>query len=237
MAKYNSGTLYNSGALYNKLYVIGSAVLTGAGDIAADDGVRVVVGTTRGMQYNASLQYNSGINYNTLQGGFTGRGDFILYRHIVVGEATFTGAGDFSGGEGIRIAVGDALFSGEGYFSGGEGEVTKTYRVVYDLEFGPTTLGLNAKEKRARKVYLVVSKAANARMYVSYATTKNGPFTNEVPVGSGEALSRARKILPLAAGNPSGGYIYRIKVRGWGEATVHEIVFAVSERGAKSNVR
>ena len=154
-----------------------------------------------------------------------------------MGEAAFTGAGDFSGGEGIRIAVGDALFSGEGDFSGGEGDVIKTYRVVYDLEFGPTTLGLNAKEKRARKVYLVVSKAANARIFVSYATTKNGPFTNEVPVGGGEALSRARKILPLAAGNPSGGYIYRVRVRGWGEATVHEIVFAVSERGAKSNVR
>ena len=233
MPKYNSGAQYNSGVFYNKLYVIGSVVFTGAGDLAAT-ATKVVVGTTKGVTYNSHLQFNSGVKYNTLQGGFTGQGDFICYRNIIVGEAALTGAGDLSG-EGIRIILGDALLSGQGDFSGGEGEVTKTYRVVYELTFGPTTLGLNSKEKRARKVYLIVSKADNARMYVAYATTRDGVYTAEVPVGGAEALSRAKKILPLVAGNPSGGYIYRVRIRGWGEASVHEIVFAVSPRRSKSD--
>jgi len=237
MAKYNSGTLYNSGALYNKLYVLGSASFTGAGDITALDTVRIAIGGARGIKYNSGKQYNSGIEYNTPQGGFTGRGDFYSFRNMVLGSASFTGTGDFHGEDGVRIAVSETSFTGAGDFHGEDGEVIKTFRVVFDLIFGPTTFGLNPKEKRARKVYLVVSKAANARMFVSYATTRDGPFTNDVPIGGEEALHRAKKILPLVSGAPAGGYIYRVRVQGWGEATIHEIVFAVSERGAKSNAR
>ena len=169
----------------------------------------IVIGTARGASFNSGIQYNSGMKYNTSRRGFTGTGGLL--------------------GEGVRVAVGGALLTGMGDLTG-EGEATKTYRVVYELTFGPTTLGLNSKEKRARKLFLIISKADNARMYVAYATSRDGVYTAEVPVGGSEALSRAKKILPLVAGNPAGGYIYRVRIRGWGEATVHEIVFAVSPR-------
>ncbi|MDD5487240.1 MAG: hypothetical protein PHW65_06780 [Dehalococcoidales bacterium] len=107
--------------------------------------------------------------------------------------------------------------------------------VVYEITFGPTTLGLNAKEKRARKLTLIFSKADNACIYLSYATTRSGNYTEEIMIGGTQAMSRAKITLPLAVSNPAGGYIYRVRVRGWGEVSIHEIAFAVSPRGAKSH--
>lgn len=106
--------------------------------------------------------------------------------------------------------------------------------IEYEMVIGPTTLGLNPKHKRVRKAYVIFSKAATATMFVSYATSRAGAYTAEVEVGGTQALTRAKKVLPLALGDPAGGYIYRLKIRGTGEVTVHEIVFAVSGRGSVS---
>ena len=176
-------------------------------DLSADNYALVWTGYT-GTQYNV---YFEGELTTTIDGAvdFTGAGDIeATGLIIVIGEANFTGAGDLSA-KGIVATP-----------------------ISYELVFGPTTLGLNSKEKRARKVTLIFSMAADSTMYISYATTKDGAYSDEVEITAGTALTRAKKALPLVAGNSAGGYIYRVKVRGRGVVKVHEVVFHVSPRRA-----
>ena len=158
-----------------------------------------------------------------------GGGDLLASGNkIVFVSSELMGIGDIFGDNGRVVDIqGEAVMSA---LLSGEAETEKLYRVLFELVFGPTTLGINAKEKRVRKLYFIVSKADDARIYVSYATSMRGPYSKEVSIGKGQALTRAKKMIPLAIGSPAGGYIYKVRVRGWGEATVHEIAVQMSTR-------
>ena len=103
--------------------------------------------------------------------------------------------------------------------------------LCYDLVYGPTTLGLNSKEKRVRRIHFVVSKEPEATMYVSYAVTRNGPFLPEKEILPGQGVTKLKTYLPILPGNPAGGFVYRIRIRGFGNVKVHEIALELSPRG------
>lgn len=204
------GALGGTGALtggIGEIIVSGAALYTGSADIGATV-IRIVYG---GAELSSVCSLSA------------------AGQRIVFAGSEITAVGNLQAvGETIVEALAGDL-AGSGLLESAGGVMEKNL-ISFELVFGPTTLGLNPRKKRVRRLYLVVSKADDARLYVAYATTRDGPYSNEVSIGRGRALTRAKKMLPLAVGDPAGSYIYRVRVRGWGEAAVHEIAFMVSPR-------
>lgn len=144
-----------------------------------------------------------------------------------VGGATITPAGALA--KLPKKSVGNALIVPEGILNDGRSE--SVVNVPYEFIIGPTTLGIDTREKRLRRVYLIVSKEADATMYVSVAMNENGAFGTEVAIAPGEELTMVKKYIPLAVGEASSGMVIRIKVRGEGEITVHDAGVELSVRG------
>jgi len=102
--------------------------------------------------------------------------------------------------------------------------------VPYEIIFGPVGFGLSYLKKRIRKVKLVVSKEKEATIFISTSNADVGCFTDEIEIAADAELDMKEISLPVAAGDPSGGLSYRVRVRGSGYAEVHEISFEVSPR-------
>lgn len=102
--------------------------------------------------------------------------------------------------------------------------------IAYEIIFGPVTFGVPFLEKRVRKATLVVSKEASASMFIATSPSDIGEFTADKQVGSGAELDMDEITIPMAQGDPSGGLVYRIRVRGTGSAQVHDVTFDVSPR-------
>lgn len=136
-----------------------------------------------------------------------------------VGGATLTPTGGITTKK-AKKGVGGALIFPEGTLS--DGRTENAADVPYEFIIGPTTLGINTREKRLRRIFLIVSKEASATMYVSVAMNESGSFGTEVEIAPGEQLSMVKKYIPLAVGEAANGMVLRIKVRGAGEITVHD---------------
>lgn len=102
--------------------------------------------------------------------------------------------------------------------------------ILYEIIFGPVIFGMPFLEKRVRKATLVVSKEAEAIMYVATSASDVGEFTGDMPVGVGKELDMEEISIPVAQGDASGGFVYRIRVRGTGSVQVHDVIFDVSPR-------
>lgn len=160
---------------------------------------------------------------------FKGRTDATYYPRLVitklalysqaVGGATLTPTGGITTKK-AKKGVGGALLLPEGILS--DGRTENAADVPYEFTIGPTTLGINTREKRLRRIFLIVSKEASATMYVSVAMNESGDFGTEVEIAPGEQLSMVKKYIPLAVGEAANGMVLRIKVRGAGEITVHD---------------
>lgn len=103
--------------------------------------------------------------------------------------------------------------------------------IASEMIFGPSSLGINTKEKRVRKGYVIASAAAGATLTAATSATETGDYGSAVTLTAGTDITRIKKRLPLNQSNPSGGFVYRLKLVGSGVVKVHEVGLEISPRG------
>ena len=102
--------------------------------------------------------------------------------------------------------------------------------IEYEVILGPSILDIVSRDKRLRRIFLVVSKEETATMFISTSNEETGDFTAEKEVAAGE-LDLHKIPIPIAQGISNAGYCFRIKIRGVGKAQLHEIVPELVARG------
>lgn len=220
---YNAGIRYNSGGRYNPPVegIGGRCNLLAIAEI--DSFASAVVSGRCDLIVNPGVVVDAMVSLESMD-DLSASGDVIKTAELELIGFCITDA------EGERILEGETGLSGDSLLSA-TGEIEKDHHISFELVFGPTTFGLNTREKRVRRLFATISKDVDARVFVSTSASEHGAYSREVSIGEGQELNMARKALPLAGGDPAGGHLYRVRVRGWGSATVHEIAVQMSARG------
>lgn len=133
----------------------------------------------------------------------------------------------------FRIAGQEILCHTDGW--GGVYQMTGTTdngtAIPYEAIFGPSTGGINFREKIMRRAFFAVSVNSGASLQASVAVSDTGAFGTAITLGSSAATTRIKRSVPLTNGaDEIDVYAPRIKLAGTGIVTIHDAGIEWAER-------
>jgi hypothetical protein len=146
----------------------------------------------------------------------------------------YVGSGPSIRASGILTASGQDVFVvgdevGEISSVGGSDDAGDA--IAWSVEIGPSTMDNPFVGKQITRVDVVLSKGASATANLSVSTTETGSYGTAKVLSAGTTFSQLRVPVPVAKGDAVRSGVFRLKINGTGDVTIHDVLVTTYESG------
>jgi hypothetical protein len=146
----------------------------------------------------------------------------------------YVGSGPDIRASGILTASGQDVFvvgDDAGKISSIGGTTDAGTAIDWSVEIGPSTMDNPFVGKQITRVDVVMSKGASATANLSVSTTETGSYGTAKVLSAGTTFTQLRVPVPVAKGDAVRSGVFRLKISGTGDVTIHDVLVTTYKSG------